>query len=146
MYALSECFIVFYSCTVNTLLCMCAVHERCQYTNKKIHMHGFRCYDNIAPNAKCQRVVVLALCPVRLCIYSVQPNCSATPAALQACGRGQTDRQTDTHAQTRVTTIHFASSTTRAKCNDHVCSTALNVVQPKRFGVGDSVNKLSDDL
>ena len=33
------------------------------------------------------------------------------------CGEGltQTDRQTDT--QTRVTTIHFASSATDAKCN-----------------------------
>ena len=27
-------------------------------------LHGFRCYDNIAPNAKCQRVLVLALCLV----------------------------------------------------------------------------------
>ena len=26
-------------------------------------------------------------------------------------------RQTETHTQTRVTTIHFASSTTHAKCN-----------------------------
>jgi len=25
-------------------------------------VRGFRCYDNIAPNAKCQRVLVLALC------------------------------------------------------------------------------------
>jgi len=25
-------------------------------------VHGFRRYDNIAPNAKCQRVLVLALC------------------------------------------------------------------------------------
>jgi len=33
-----------------------------------------------------------------------------------AYGRGQTDRQTDT--QTRVTTIHFASSTTHATCNN----------------------------
>jgi len=24
-------------------------------------VHGFRCYDNIAPNAECQRVLVLAL-------------------------------------------------------------------------------------
>jgi len=23
-------------------------------------VHGFRCYDNIVPNAKCQRVLVLA--------------------------------------------------------------------------------------
>ena len=29
-------------------------------------MHGFRCYDNIAPNAKCQRVIVLALCLVMI--------------------------------------------------------------------------------
>jgi len=35
-------------------------------------VHGFRCYDNRAPNAKCQRVHVFALClvihigPVRL--------------------------------------------------------------------------------
>jgi len=33
-----------------------------------------------------------------------------------AYGRGQTDRHTDT--QTRVTTIHFAWSTTHAKCNN----------------------------
>jgi len=29
-------------------------------------VHGFRCYDNTAPNAKCQRVLVLALCLVYL--------------------------------------------------------------------------------
>ena len=27
-------------------------------------VHGFRCYDNIAPNVKCQRVLVLAVCLV----------------------------------------------------------------------------------
>jgi len=31
--------------------------------------------------------------------------------------RPRTDRHTQTHTQTRVTTIHFASSTTHAKCN-----------------------------
>jgi len=31
-------------------------------------VHGFRCYDNIAPNAKCQRVLVLALCLVLLVV------------------------------------------------------------------------------
>ena len=35
-------------------------------------------------------------------------------AVVWAYGRGQTD------TQTRVTTIHFASSTTHAKCNDPV--------------------------
>jgi len=39
-------------------------------------LHGFRCYDNIAPNAKCQRVLVLALCLVqlgvgRICIATI---------------------------------------------------------------------------
>jgi len=27
-------------------------------------VHGFHCYDNIAANAKCQQVLVLALCLV----------------------------------------------------------------------------------
>jgi len=36
--------------------------------------------------------------------------------------RPRTDRQTDT-PQTRVTTIHFASSTTHAKCNEFYCAT-----------------------
>jgi len=29
-----------------------------------LSLHGFRCYDNIAPNAKCRRLLVLALCLV----------------------------------------------------------------------------------
>ena len=39
---------------------------------------------------------------------------------MWACGRGQTDTHTDTHTdtQTLVPTIHFASSTTHAKCNN----------------------------
>jgi len=28
-------------------------------------VNGFRCYDNIAPNAKCQRVLIVALCLVQ---------------------------------------------------------------------------------
>ena len=36
-------------------------------------------------------------------------------AVVWAYGRGQTDRHTD--RQTRMTTIHFASSTTHAECN-----------------------------
>ena len=30
-------------------------------------VHGFRCYDNIAPNAKFQRVLILAVCLVKSC-------------------------------------------------------------------------------
>jgi len=67
------------------------------------------------------------------------------PGPCNSAGmRPRTDTDTRARARTRVTTIHFASSTTHAKCNDRFCSTALNAVQPKRFGVGDSVNKLSD--
>jgi len=29
-------------------------------------VHGFRCYDDIVPNAKCHRVLVIALCLVIL--------------------------------------------------------------------------------
>ena len=36
-------------------------------------VHRFRCYDNIPPNAKCQRVLVLALCLVKAKFhYAVQ--------------------------------------------------------------------------
>jgi len=34
-------------------------------------VHGFRCYDNMALNAKCQRVLVLALCLVLVTIFQV---------------------------------------------------------------------------
>jgi len=40
--------------------CLLAVH--CWADLQSVH--GFRCYDNIAPNANCQRVLVLALCLV----------------------------------------------------------------------------------
>jgi len=42
------------------------------------------------------------------------PSYIRVRAVVSAYGRG--DTRTDT--QTRVTTIHFASSTTHAKCND----------------------------
>jgi len=35
-------------------------------------VHGFRCYDSIAPNTKCQRVLVLALCLV-VTVYAGLP-------------------------------------------------------------------------
>ena len=42
---------------------------------------------------------------------TVPPNYIWVRAVVWACGDGHT------HTQTRVTNIHFASSTTRAKCN-----------------------------
>jgi len=41
------------------------------------------------------------------------PSYIRVRAVLWECGRGQTYRDTDTHTQTAVTTIHFASSTTQ---------------------------------
>jgi len=35
-------------------------------------VHGFCCYDNTAPNAKCQRVLVLAQCLVVILTTSIQ--------------------------------------------------------------------------
>ena len=46
-------------------------------------------------------------------IPTTPPNYIRVRAIVYACGRGQTDRQT----QTRVTTMHFSWSTTHAKCN-----------------------------
>ena len=40
--------------------CPLVVHYRADLQS----VDGFRCYDNIVPNAKCQRVLVLALCLV----------------------------------------------------------------------------------
>ena len=54
---------------------------------------------------------------------SPTPSYIRVRAIVSACGRGQThgqtqtDRQTHRHTQRRMTTIHFASSTTHAKCN-----------------------------
>ena len=42
------------------------------------------------------------------------PSYIRVHAVVWAYGRGQTDR----HTQTHMTTIHFASSTTHAKCNN----------------------------
>jgi len=48
------------------------------------------------------------------------PSYIRVRAVMWAYGRGQTDRHTHrrTDTQTRVTTIHFASSTTHAKCKN----------------------------
>jgi len=39
-------------------------------------VHGFRCYDNISPNAKCQRVLVLAVC---LVLFALSPDVLRLP-------------------------------------------------------------------
>jgi len=48
-------------------------------------VHGFRCYDNIAPNAKCQRVLVLALC-----LFIIWPHRSTTYVDAAYCYRPST--------------------------------------------------------
>jgi len=73
-----------------------------QYWADLQSVYGFRCYDNIAPNAKCQRVLVLALCVVGGIQWSagdiydmyVADNNSATDAAVSHPFAGSTGRQT----------------------------------------------------
>jgi len=48
-------------------------------------VHGFSCYDNIAPNAKCQQVLVLALCLVVLFV--------SWPAGAESVGASEVGRQ-----------------------------------------------------
>ena len=55
------------------------------------------------------------------------PCPQVTSGYVQWCGNAAgTDRHTHRHKQTRVTNIHFASSTTHAKCK-YAKSTCLNV-------------------
>jgi len=92
--------------------------------------------------------VAIATQPVRrLQIRPIVHNQGASPtttpsyirarATVQACGRGQT--HIHIYTQTRVTTIHFASCTTHAKCNNeqlddtrynaHLCHATLKSAQ-----------------
>jgi len=59
------------------------------------------------------------------------PSYIRVRAVVWAYGRGQADTDTDTH--TRVTTIHFASSTTQAKCNKRICDDKQMVLFALRF-------------
>jgi len=43
---------------------MVAGAPRCALLDGFAILYGFRCYDNIEPDAKCQRVLVLAVCLV----------------------------------------------------------------------------------
>ena len=45
-------------------LCVALCHLVVHYWADLQSVHGFHCYDNIAPNAKCQWVLALALCLV----------------------------------------------------------------------------------
>jgi len=62
--------------------CLLVVH----YSVDLQSVHRFRCYDNIAPNAKCQRVLVLVLCLVSIIVvikkslnhwYQIRPTRNA---------------------------------------------------------------------
>ena len=72
---------------------------------------------------------------------------------MWACGRGQTDtqtnrqtdRQTHTYTQTSVTTIHFASSRTHAKCNNdiqYVLQRTQKIVENSRLSLAFCVHQL----
>ena len=50
---------------------------------------------------------------------TIPPSCIRVRGLVWECGEGQTETQTNryTESQTAVITVHFASSTTHAKCN-----------------------------
>ena len=102
----------------------------CVFVNSEQYLWGHNLnqaqieYKHVLANISRSRYVAIATQPIhRLQIRPIVHNQGASPttppsyirvrAVVWACGRRQTDRQT------RVTTIHFASSTTHAKCNQH---------------------------
>ena len=52
---------------------MVGVPCSCALLGRSVSVHGFRWYDNIAPNAKCQQVLVLTLCLVF--IFNIHKRC-----------------------------------------------------------------------
>ena len=65
------------------------------------------------------------------------------PGPCWTCGRGQTDRHT------RVTTMHFTSSTTHAKCNNSICNASCMKDRRNDSALCDShmaSNKLSTNM
>ena len=63
------------------------------------------------------------------------PRPQVASGSVQQCGRTAADRQTDTQTdtQTRVITIHFASSTTHAKCNETVMLNCTHNLKKKKI-------------
>ena len=76
-------------------------------------VHGFRCCDNIVLNAKCQRVLVLALCVVSICLRTV-------PFQLETV-QGLVGRL--------ETTSCLNGGTVCQSCDDDVGSRVLTVVE-----------------
>jgi len=71
-------------------------------------VHGFRCYDNIAPNAKFSECSVLALCLVLEVRQSFQ-NCQVSPSdlslGLHVCAN-RTSHYVKTYTHARLDNTH----------------------------------------
>ena len=52
-------------------------------------VHGFHCYDNTAPNAKCQRVLVFTLCLVIIVISPCRPSWSNHHSLVEKNARSE---------------------------------------------------------
>ena len=90
-------------------------------------------YKHVLANILRSRYVAIATQPVhRLQIRPIVHNQGESPpfpqvtsGFVQQCRHAAADRHTDTHTETRMTTKHFASSTTHAKCNkSNSCTTS----------------------
>ena len=82
-------------------------------------VHGFRCYDSITPNAKCQRVLVLALCLVLFIFHIFHFSHAVYRVGYLSCVRVITVsvitvltviRQTVMNTQTCHSVIQFADN------------------------------------
>jgi len=79
---------------------------------------------------------------------TMPPSYIRVRAVVWAYGRGQTHRQTDrhTHREMHVTTIHFASSTTHAKCNNYRAQMQLEHVENKLSPLNSSVTLFTNAI
>jgi len=69
----------------------------------------------------CSEYVVTGMKTVQGTYPTIPPSYIRVSAVVWECGKGQTD----THTQTAVTNIHFASATPQVKCNN----TNVNITQ-----------------
>jgi len=95
-------------------------------------VHGFRCCDNTAPNAKCQRVLVLALCLVHIVIGTCRAFNSGFPSRIITPLMGYVTIWIDVRRyQTHITDDFFLSGRQRtgALC---VCNT-VQLLQRSRL-------------
>jgi len=86
-------------------------------------VHGFRCYDNIAPNAKCERVLVLgvwlfAVVEARRSTAALKAKLTSSTRRLAKHSAEQQVRPITWHYPRHVTVAIDALSDSRERCSN----------------------------